>query len=106
MRRKLLALLICILMLPTAAIGQVRRIPDFAKRGNIVHIQGTIVEIDGERMRLSAGAQIRSRDNLIVVPVGLPRGALVKYVLDGTGQIYRVWILTAEEAAAADKKPE
>lgn len=106
MRRKLLALLICVLMLPTAAIAQVRRIPDFAKRGNIVHIQGTIVEIDGTRMRLSAGAQIRSRDNLTMVPTSLPPGSSVKYVLDGTGQIHRVWLLTSAEAAAADKKRE
>ena len=106
MRRKLLALLICALAVPAVASAQVRQIPDFAKRGNIMHIQGTIVEIDGTQMRLSAGAQIRSRDNLIMVPMGLPPGALVKYVLDGTGQIHRVWLLTSAEAAAADKKRE
>ena len=105
MRRKLLVLLICALVLPVAAMAQVRQIPDFAKRGNIVHLQDTIVEIDGQPMRLSAGAQIRSRDNLIIVPMSLPRGALVKYTLDGTGQIHRVWVLTPEEAAAPDKKP-
>jgi hypothetical protein len=106
MRRKLLALLICALVLPVAAMAQVRQIPDGAKRGNIVHLQDTIVEIDGQQMRLSAGAQIRSRDNLIIVPMSLPPGALVKYTLDGTGQIHRVWVLTAEEAAAPDKKPQ
>jgi hypothetical protein len=65
-----------------------------------------MVEIDGQRLRLSAGAQARSRDNLIIVPMSLPPGALVKYTLDGTGQIHRVWVLTPEEAAAPDKKPE
>ncbi len=106
MRRKVLALLICALVVPAAAIAQVRQIPDFANRGNIVHIQGAIVEIDGTQLQLSAGAQIRSRDNLIMVPMGLPAGALVKYVLDRTGQIHRVWVLTSAEAAAADKKRE
>ena len=106
MRRKLLALLICALVLPAAAMAQVRQIPDDAKRGSIVHIQDTMVEIDGQPMRLSAGAQTRSRENLIIVPMSLPRGALVKYTLDGTGQIHRVWVLTAEEAAAPDKKPQ
>jgi hypothetical protein len=96
----------CALVVPAAAIAQVRQMPDFAKRGNIVHIQGTIVQIDGTQMRLSAGAQIRSRDNMIMVPTSLPAGALVKYVLDGTGQIHRVWLLTSAEAAAADKKRE
>ena len=87
-------------------MAQVRQIPDLAKRGSIVHIQDTIVEIDGQPMRLSAGALIRSRDNLFIVPMSLPRGALVKYTLDGTGQIHRVWVLTPEEVAAPDKEPQ
>ena len=106
MRSKLLALLICVLVLPAAALAQVRQIPDSAKRGNIVHIQETVVEIDGEPLRLSAGAQIRSRDNLFIVPMSLPRGAPVKYTLDGSGQLHRVWVLTPEETAAPDKKPQ
>ena len=106
MRTKLSALLICALMLPAAAMAQVRQIPDIAKRGNIVHVQDGIVRIDGEQMRLSAGAQIRSRDNLIIVPMSLPRGALVKYTLDAMGQVHRAWVLTAEEAAARDKKQD
>ena len=106
MRRKLLALLLCALLLPAAALAQMRQIPDIAKRGNITHIQDSIVEIDGQQMRLSAGAQIRNRDNLFIVPMSLPPGAPVKYILDGAGQIHRVWVLTAEEAAAPDKKPQ
>jgi hypothetical protein len=106
MRRKLLALLICAFVLPASAMAQVRQIPDDATRGNIVHIQDTMVEVDAQPMRLSAGAQIRSRDNLIIVPMSLPPGALVKYTLDGAGQLHRVWMLTPEEAAAPDKKPQ
>ena len=106
MRRILLALLICALVLPAPAMAQVRRIPDHARRGSIVHIQDTTVEIDGRPLRLSAGAQTRSRDNLIIVPTSLPPGAPVKYTLDGSGQIHRIWVLTPEEAAAPDKKPQ
>ena len=106
MLRNLLALLICALMLPAAAMAQPRQIPDSAKRGSIVHVQGAIVEIDGTQMRLSAGAQIRSRENLFIVPMSLPPGAPVKYTLDGTGQIHRVWVLTPEEVAAPDKTPQ
>jgi hypothetical protein len=106
MRRKLLALLICAVVMPLAAVAQLRQIPDSANRGIIVHIRETIVEVDGQQMRLSAGAQIRGRDNLFIVPMSLPRGSLVKYTVDGTGQIHRVWVLTPEEAAAPDKKPE
>ena len=106
MRSKLLALLICVLVLPAAAMAQLRQIPDTAKRGSIVHVQGAIVAIDGQEMRLSAGAQIRSRDNLFIVPMSLSPGALVKYTLDSLGQIHRVWVLTPEEAAAPDKKTD
>ena len=102
---KLIVLLICALFLQ-AAVAQVRQIPAYAKRGHITHIQGTIVDMDGERMQLSAGAQIRSNDNLIVVPMSLPAGALVKYTLDGMGQIHRVWILTPQEAAVPDTQPK
>jgi hypothetical protein len=106
MRRRLIALLFCALLLPVSTLAQVRQIPDDARRGNIVHIQESVVEIDGQRMRLSPGAQIRSQDNLFIVPMGLPPGATVKYTLDGTGQIHRVWVLTAGEAAAPDKNPQ
>jgi hypothetical protein len=105
MRRILFALLICASVLPVSAVAQVRQIPDDAKRGSIVHIQDAVVEIDGQRMRLSAGAQTRGETNLIIIPMSLPPGALVKYTLDGTGQIHRVWVLTPEEAAAPDKPP-
>ena len=103
MRTKFIALLVCAVLLPAAALAQMRQIPDTAKRGQITHIQGAIVEIDGQTMRLSAGAQIRSRDNLFIVPMSLPPGAPVKYTLDAMGQIHRVWVLTPEEAAAPDK---
>jgi len=106
MRIKLFALLICVLLVSPAVVAQVRQIPDSARRGSITHIQDTIVEIDGRRLQLSAGARIRSQENLIMVPTSLPPGALVKYQLDGTGQIHRVWLLTPEEAAAPDKKLE
>ena len=106
MRRLMLALLICVLGWPVAAIAQVRQIPDGAKRGSMVHIRESLVEVNGQQMRLSASAQIRSRDNLIIVPMSLAPGAPVKYTLDASGLIHRVWVLTAEEVAAPDKKPQ
>ena len=100
-----LYLLSVLLFLAVITCFGLRRIPDSATRGRIVHIQDNIVEIDGRPMRLSAGAQIRSRDNLFIVPMSLPPGALVKYTLDSSGQIHRVWVLTAEETVAPDKRP-
>jgi hypothetical protein len=104
MLRKLHALLICALVLPLTAMAQPRQFPDDAKRGSIVHRQDTIVEIDGRTMRLSAGAQIRSQNNLIIMPASLPPGAPVKYTLDSLGRIHRVWVLTHDEIAVPDKK--
>jgi hypothetical protein len=85
------------------AFAQVRTIPDDAKRGVMRHVQDTIVEIDGKPQRLSAGAQIRSASNLILVPAAVPPGSLVKYRLDPAGQVRQVWLLTPQEAAQADK---
>ena len=86
-----------------AAQAQVRSIPQDAKRGVIRHVQETIVEIDGAQWRLAPGAHVRNAFNLFVVPSAIPPGTLVKYQLDGSGMVRRVWFLTPEEAAAPDK---
>jgi hypothetical protein len=85
------------------AFAQLRTIPDDAKRGVMRHVQETIVEIDGSQKRLSAGAQIRSASNLILVPSAVPPDSDVKYRLDQEGLVRQVWLLTPQEAAQADK---
>ena len=86
--------------------AQLRTIPDDAKRGQIRHVREMVVDIDGIQARLSPGAQIRDRDNRIVLPAMLPADAqLVKYLVDQAGMIHRVWIMTEVEAAKPDKKP-
>jgi hypothetical protein len=86
-------------LLCAAAAAQLRTIPADAKLGTMRHLRDTIVEIDGQRARLSAGAQIRSDTNMIVLPTALPPDSLVKYQLNEAGQVHRVWILTPQEAA-------
>jgi hypothetical protein len=86
-------------LLCTTAAAQLRTIPADAKLGTMRHLRDTIVEIDGQRARLSAGAQIRSDTNMIVLPTALPPDSLVKYQLNEAGQVHRVWILTPQEAA-------
>ena len=85
-----------------AAQAQFRTLPQDAKRGEMRHVQDTLVEIDGKRMRLAPGAQIRDASNLIVLPAALPAGAKVKYTLDAQGNVRRAWVLSAEEAAQPD----
>ena len=88
--------------LAPVSLAQVRSLPAAAKRGEIRHVQDMLVEIDGKRMMLAPGAQIRNAANLIIVPTALPPGAQVKYLLDAQGMVSRVWILTRQEAAQPD----
>ena len=88
-----------------SAAAQVRTLPADTERGFIRHVEGNVVSMNGKRMRLAPGASIRSPANLIIVATSLPaQGALAEYVLDRDGQIFKVWLLTQEEAARKRKK--
>lgn len=87
-----------------AAQAQLRTIPAEAKRATISHVQGMTLEIDGKRTDLAAGAQIRDANNRIVLPVALPPGSLVKFMPDTQGHVWRIWMLSPQEAAQPDPK--
>jgi hypothetical protein len=101
--RSLLGALLLVLC-AAAAAQQLRTIPPEAKRGSMRHVQDMIVEIDGQRAALSQGAQIRGTSNTIVLPSALPPDSLVKYQLNGLGEVHRVWVLTPTEAAQPDAR--
>jgi len=86
------------------AQAQFRSLPADAKRATLNRIEGPIATIDGKNLRLSPGAQIRDGHNMIIVPTAVPQNLLVKYLLDGQGQIFRIWILSPAEAAQPDPK--
>ena len=88
----------------SAAQAQLRTIPADAKRATLSHVQGMTVELDGKKTDLAAGAQIRDASNMIVVPAALPSGSLVKFMPDAQGHVWRVWILSPQEAAQPDPK--
>jgi hypothetical protein len=92
-----LAVLI-LLLFATAAAAQLRSIPASAKRAQMSHVSENRVEINGEPARLSPGAQIRDPLNRIIAPATLPPDSAVKYQLEATGLVHRVWILSPEEA--------
>jgi len=97
----------CALALAFASItahAQLRHIPADAERGEIRHLEEMLVQINGKPMRLAPGAQIRDASNLIVLPIAVPAGALVKYTRDTQGYVTRVWILTPQEAVQPDPK--
>ena len=92
------------IVLPALALAQFRAIPADAKRATIRHLEQMDVEINGKRMRLAPGAQIRDAGNLLLVPMALPAGAVVKYQVDPQGLVRRVWILSPQEIAQPDPK--
>lgn len=95
---------LCFALAANTAEAQLRTIPADAKRATMSHVHGMIVEIDGKRAELSAGAQIRDGGNLIVVPTAVPPGVLVKYRAGQDGKLSGVWILSPQEAAQPDPK--
>ena len=107
LRLPLVFALVSALALALAAAGaqaQFRTIAPDAKRGVMSHVQAMTVEIDGKRVELAAGAQIRDARNMILVPTAIPAGVTVKYLLNGAGQLSRAWILSPREAAQPDPK--
>jgi hypothetical protein len=95
--------LLCGALTAHVAHAQFRTIPEDAKRGELRHVQDSLVEIDGDAMQLAPGAQIRDAENRIVLPVALPPRSLVKYVANAQGQLIKVWILSPVEAAQPDR---
>jgi hypothetical protein len=86
-----------------AQTSVLRTLPEDAKRGTLSHIRDNLVSLDGRQTKLAPGAQIRGANNLILVPTALPKDSLVKYQLNGSGELFRAWVLTTEETAAKDK---
>jgi hypothetical protein len=100
-RAEYLALLPVLLWaVPVLAQTRPSPIPQDSTRGYIRHVEQMAVTVDDKAMQLAAGAIIRDQQNLIIVPVSIPReGAWAAYNLDRDGQILRVWLLTPEELA-------
>jgi len=100
MKQALTALLALLVMtVAGSAWAQLRTIPKDAKRGELTHVTQNIVAVDGRQMRLAPGALIYAQNNLTIVPSQIPRNSLVEYTLDRGGELAKVWILTAAEAA-------
>lgn len=76
-----------------------RPFPDTVKRGVMTPANYPAIIIDEKTRTLSAGARIWSQDNMIEMPSAL-RGTdfAVNYTESDTGDIDRIWILTADEA--------
>ena len=99
-----------ILGAPVAAQTTPQRIPPIAQaaqRGVLVATAPPEVLLNGQAVRLSPGARIHGRNNLLVLSASLVGQKLpVLYVRDSLGLVQEVWILTeAEIAAMAQTRP-
>jgi hypothetical protein len=96
---RLLALL-CAALLALPALAFDRPFPPGALRGKMTPGYYPDLTLDGKARKLSPSSRIFNQDNMIEMPAAL-RGSniVVNYTVDGAGEIDRVWILTADEAA-------
>jgi type II secretory pathway component PulM len=103
MRALLLILFMCF---AAGAAAQLRPIPKEAVLGQVRHLESMWIELDGTKVvQLSAGAQIRDTDNRLVLPASLTERTVVRYLVDGSGDVHRVWILSADEIARLPPPP-
>ena len=99
-RAACIALLLLFGAVPVLAQTRPSPIPEGTRRGYIRHVEEMAVTVDDKAMQLAAGATVRNQQNLIIVPMSIPReGAWADYMLDRDGQVLRVWLLTPDELA-------
>jgi hypothetical protein len=77
-----------------------RTFPEQAKRGELKAYEYPSMKIGDHVFRLSAGSRIFNQQNLIIMPASLlVQTAPVMYMLDTSGDLSRIWLLTGDEAA-------
>lgn len=88
---------------PGPAVGLIRNVPAAARVGDMAPPSLGTVYIDGQLLPLSPAAQIRDQNNLIVMPSVIAEPVRVRYLTEATGAVWRVWMLTPAELAAAER---
>ncbi len=87
------------------ALAQLRTLPQNAKFARIGDAQPLpFIQLNGNIVRLSPGSVIYDENNRSVVHGALPPGARVAFTLDLSGDIARIYILTAQEQAQVGSK--
>ena len=100
----LLSLATALLCTTASAQDLPQRIPPMAAnalRGELLVTMPPEILLNGQPARLSPGARIRARNNLLVLSGGLVGQPLhVRYLLDTSGLVHQVWILNDAELKA------
>ena len=93
-----IALFILVLITcPSFVHAQLRAIPEDAIRATMQPPRNGVAKVGKYEFRLAPGAQIRSVDNRIVLPVMVNAEQQVRYQLDANGDLFRVWVLSPDE---------
>ena len=98
----LLAAVLCVFGLSSVALAQTstRFIPDNALRAELQITQDGQALLNGKVYKLTAAAQFRSSENLLMLPQSMVgKVYLARVQLDQAGQLHRAWVLTPAEAA-------
>lgn len=95
---RLLAQTAALALCPALAAAQVRVLPADAKAGRLTMGIFPEASLDGQAIRLAAGARIFSTMNATLTPSMVPAKSLVKYRLDAAGNLMIAWILDETEA--------
>ena len=86
------------------AAASARPFPAETKRGEMQPPANGTVVIDGNILTLAPAAQIRTAQNLIIMPAAIQQTTTVRYLTDASGAVFRVWVLTPAEIAASDTR--
>lgn len=98
MMRSISLILAAALALPALAID--RPFPANVLRGKFTPGYFPDITLDGKARQLSPAARIFNEENRIEMPAAVRgKDLVVNYTVDSMGNIDRIWILTAEEAA-------
>lgn len=89
---------------PEPVMGIVRMLPEEARYGKMLPPAQWQVQIDGKTYPLSPGAQIRNELNMIVLPTMVEQPVKVRYLVDYSGAVYRIWILTSAEVRLSEQR--
>lgn len=95
---------LCALLVQPAMAQQTRKFPEDSRLGNLTAVSFPQFTINGQQYIMGPGGQIRGVDNLIIMPSMANYSGLIRYQLDMTGNLQRVWILTPDEVKEAESQ--
>ncbi len=89
---------------PEPAMSIVRMLPEEARYGKMLPPAQWEVQIDDKTYPLSQSAQIRNELNMMILPTMVEQPVKVRFLLDYSGAVYRIWILSSAEARLSEQR--